>query len=175
MLELRPFEPNPLTQLWAVTVIPAHQCDQLFLCYQLTGPMDQLELPAPMPPTRADNLWTTTCFEFFLAIPETEAYWEINVSPSGCWNVYAFKHYREQMQAEAAFTTMPLEITRSEKQFALSLKVDLTRLNLQNTALELGITTVLKTKAGDLSYWAIAHTGPEADFHRRDSFVYWLS
>jgi hypothetical protein len=37
--------------------------------------------------------------------------------------------------------------------------------------LELAVTAVLEQRNGLISYWALQHGGPEADFHRRDGFV----
>ena len=34
-----------------------------------------------------------------------------------------------------------------------------------------GIAAVIKLAGGELTYWALTHPGPAADFHRRDSFV----
>jgi hypothetical protein len=36
---------------------------------------------------------------------------------------------------------------------------------------ELSVTAVVVGVDGRLGYWAVAHCGQEADFHRRDSFV----
>jgi len=36
---------------------------------------------------------------------------------------------------------------------------------------ELGLSAVIETKTGDLSYWALAHPSEGPDFHHTDSFV----
>ena len=137
--------------------------------------MDTLEIPIASSPARAHDLWTTTCFEFFVGQPYQPEYWEFNLSPSGCWNLYHFDHYRHSMREEQAVTALPFAMDQQNERLQLTVTFDLAQLGRHfeqpTTKLELGITTVLKTKAGDLSYWAIAHTGPEADFHRRDSFI----
>jgi hypothetical protein len=38
--------------------------------------------------------------------------------------------------------------------------------------LEVSLTAVIEQVGEGVSYWALAHTGAEPDFHRRDSF--WL-
>ena len=43
---------------------------------------------------RRDDLWTTTCFEAFLAAPGGQRYWEVNLAPNGDWAVYRFDRYR---------------------------------------------------------------------------------
>ncbi|MEB3264615.1 MAG: hypothetical protein VKJ66_09615 [Synechococcus sp.] len=42
---------------------------------------------------------------------------------------------------------------------------------LVEAPLRIGVTAVLEDRRGGISYWALAHTGPEPDFHRRDSFL----
>ena len=37
-------------------------------------------------------------------------------------------------------------------------------------AIEVGIAAVIELAGGGLTYWALTHPGPEADFHRRESF-----
>ena len=50
--------------------------------------------PSPVNPQRLDGLWNTTCFEAFYATPgiyaRRTAYTELNLSPSGNFNAYAF-------------------------------------------------------------------------------------
>jgi hypothetical protein len=36
--------------------------------------------------------------------------------------------------------------------------------------LEVSLTAVIEQVVQGVSYWALAHTGAEPDFHRRDSF-----
>jgi hypothetical protein len=37
--------------------------------------------------------------------------------------------------------------------------------------LEAAISAVIKLRNGKVTFWALTHPGPEADFHRRDSFI----
>ncbi len=65
------------------------------LHYLLAGKIEEILLPTKsMNPTRKDELWKMTCFEFFLAIKDQPQYWEFNMSPSGDWNVYHMDAYR---------------------------------------------------------------------------------
>jgi hypothetical protein len=36
--------------------------------------------------------------------------------------------------------------------------------------LEVGVSAVLQSSSGELSYWAVAHPGSEPDFHHREGF-----
>ena len=71
--------------------------NQLFIRYEVCGELDQILFPAlAESPSRKDELWKATCFEFFIAIMDQPRYWEFNISPSGDWNVYVMDAYREE-------------------------------------------------------------------------------
>jgi hypothetical protein len=121
-------------------------------------------------PQRQHELWTTTCFEFFLGVPSESRYWEFNYSPSGDWNCYAFDDYRQGMREEAAVPLLRGRWTRQAEALSLDLEFDLSLLGLEAKPLELSLTAVIETQGGEISYWAIAHCGKQADFHRRENF-----
>ncbi len=166
----------------------SRQFDRLILHYQLCGNLADVALaegaasltskrsaarcaPFADTPVRKHELWQQTCFEFFLAIPDSPRYWEFNLSPSGDWNVYRFSDYREGMQEELAFTSLPFDIKTGSDCLSLDLDLDLRAIIPTAQALEIAITTVIKHRNGELTYWGLTHTGDEADFHRRDSFM----
>ena len=76
-------------------------------------------LDGPQQGQRRDELWTTTCFEAFLAIPDASRYWEINLAPNGNWAVLAQalsednrgndrpQHSAETLASPAAFGCTP--------------------------------------------------------------------
>jgi hypothetical protein len=143
----------------------------LAIRYQLQGDLSDLAIaPLSANPTRRDDLWQETCFEFFLGFKGSPAYWEFNLSPAGDWNVYRFSDYRQGMQTETALTRLPFSCDRLSNPFTLSLELDLSPIVDPDQPLELAITMVIKQLSGELSYWALTHSGPEADFHRRDGF-----
>ena len=53
----------------------------------------------------------------------------------------------------------------------LALELDLDRIVPADQALEVAISAVIQHGDGEATYWALTHRGPQADFHRRDSFV----
>jgi hypothetical protein len=120
---------------------------------------------------RTIGLWETTCFELFFGVPGEERYWEVNLSPSGEWNLFRFDRYRENLQEEQAITVLPSDFSRGVDRLRLDVTLDLQWLNLQNQPIELSATTVIQETTGELSYWAIHHAGSEPDFHLRNSFV----
>ncbi|BFM41180.1 DOMON-like domain-containing protein [Synechocystis sp. LKSZ1] len=168
---LTPF--TPLAALDGITLAGQvqHQGLQLDLCYRLGGDLGRLQLPpAAQQPERQDYLWQQTCLEFFLAPQGQAHYWEFNLSPAGHWNCYRFEQYRQGMAPEVAYGALPFQVEYQPEQLTLHLRLDLSPMLTGPEILEMGITAVLAAKAGDLSYWALTHPGPVADFHRRESF-----
>ncbi|BAY11515.1 DOMON-like domain-containing protein [Calothrix sp. NIES-2098] len=150
----------------------ARNVNKLTIQYTLFGDIEKIALASPSAtPSRKHELWQETCFEFFLGIKNSQRYWEFNLSPAGDWNVYRFDGYRQGMQEEAAFSTLPFIIQQQADSLELTLDVDLDKIILQEQALEVAITTVIKQTDVEVTYWALNHRGAEADFHRRDSFI----
>jgi hypothetical protein len=141
--------------------------------YLLTGNAEDVFLPPPVAhPSRKDELWKQTCFEFFLAIESQPQYWEFNMSPSGDWNVYRMDAYRRVgFQEETSIERLPFEAQKEENTFVLNAVVDLSSLFPLNDCLEVAITAVIQTLDGTQTYWALAHPAPQADFHLRESFI----
>ncbi len=144
----------------------------LTIIYALLGHLREVVIPAPADmPARKNALWEETCFEFFLGVRNSDQYWEFNLSPAGHWNVYRFKSYRQGMQEEPAFTSLPFSAERQPDALRLSLKLDLDKIILTDQALKVAISAVIKPVNGKITYWALTHPGPKADFHRRESFI----
>lgn len=81
-----PQEPPPaLTGHLAITN------DTLHVEYHLSGLNRAADLAAPSPnPARRPQLWLHTCFELLWGPLHHRRYWELNASPAGHWNVFAF-------------------------------------------------------------------------------------
>ena len=146
---------------------------RLSIRYVVTGEIDSILLPTPADfPSRKHDLWRATCFEFFLAIQDQPQYWEFNMSPCGGWNVYAMDAYRQvNMREETAFTQLPFEFRKTKDEVFLDISVDLNPIIQPENMLEVGIATIIQTNDGHETYWALAHPGPHADFHLRESFI----
>jgi hypothetical protein len=145
---------------------------QLAIHYDLRGDLAELMIPAPANlPARRHGLWEETCFEFFLAVKDAPRYWEFNLSPAGHWNVYRFAGYRQGMAEETALTSLPLSVRRSSDSLRLDLEVDVGAIVSADQPLMAGIAAVIKLAGNGVTYWALIHPGPAADFHRRDSFL----
>jgi hypothetical protein len=148
------------------------QSELLSIAYQLQGDLDAVSIPSPNPkPSRKFELWESTCFEFFIGVPSHPNYWEFNLAPTGDWNVFALDNYRQGLRNEIAFTSLPMTIDRSANSLLLRATIELNKIISATQALEISVTTVIKSSQNNLSYWALTHTGTEADFHLRDSFI----
>lgn len=149
------------------------QNNLLDLRYLLMGSLDEVRFPSPSPkPSRRDELWKATCFEFFLAVRDEPGYWEFNMSPSGNWNVYRMDAYRRiGFREETNIPQLPFAIKRDLDRFSLDVAVDLVPLVQPKQEIQIGITAVIQTQDGSETYWALAHPAPQADFHSRESFT----
>ncbi|MBW4577260.1 MAG: DOMON-like domain-containing protein [Aphanothece sp. CMT-3BRIN-NPC111] len=168
---LEPFPTaSPVPDL-KVTGNIARYSNTLAIRYRLQGNLGELVIPPPVDmPTRKNELWEETCLEFFLAVKNSPGYWEFNLSPAGHWAVYRFAGYRQGMQEEMAFTSLPFSVQNQSNSLSLALEIDLDNIVQASQTLEVAISAVIKHRDGELSYWALAHTGSQADFHQRDSF-----
>jgi hypothetical protein len=170
--ELLPFAGNGLRHPRSITARIARRSGVLGVRYELSGDLDRIRIPQPAPVTfRRHRLWEETCFELFFAPVERAFYWEVNLSPAGHWNVYRFDDYRRGMRDEPALSTLPFTVRRGADLLRLEMELDLCVVPEWRGPLEAGISAVIRMGDGSVSYWALAHPDPRADFHRRESFI----
>ncbi len=169
---LIPFPAPNLPQI-SITGEISLQDNIVNLHYSLSGEIENILLPPTTAnPTRKDELWKGTCFEFFLAIKNQPQYWEFNLSPSGDWNVYHMDAYRRVgFREETSIQQLPFEVWNEEGEFHLNTLVDLHPILPPDQFLEFGITAIIQTIDTNETYWALAHPAPVADFHLRESFI----
>lgn len=146
--------------------------NKFFLRYGITGNVDQILLPAKSAsPSRREDLWKATCFEFFAAISNQPEYWEFNMSPSGDWNVYKMDAYRRVgFREETAFKQLPFVFRNTSGRLSLDITVDLSPILVSQQQVQIGITTIIQTIDGKETHWALSHPGAQADFHLKESF-----
>lgn len=169
---LKPFPAASGRSPYAVSATLDRQGRILAMEFALTGALAELHLPElAVRPERRDELWQQTCFEFFLARPDGQEYWECNLSPAGHWNLYHFSDYRQGMVEELAVAELPVRICRQPKLFHLALVFDLSWLGAGADSWQLGVSAVVREKTGPISYWALSHPGSKPDFHHRGAFL----
>ena len=169
---LIPF-PNPNSPDITIQGKILRQNNLITIHYVLRGRLENIFLPSPIVnPTRKEELWKNTCFEFFLAVKDSSGYWEFNLSPSGDWNVYRMDAYRRiGFREETSIQRLQLETQKDTNGLLLAADVDLNSIIRIDQILEVGITAVIQTREKSESYWALVHPALEADFHLRESFI----
>jgi hypothetical protein len=155
----------------SITGVVTRDRQQLNIVYIVSGAIDCIQLPTLNPkPTRQWELWETTCFEGFFGVPDELNYWELNLAPNGNWNAFGLTNYREGIAEAAAIGSIVMTTDRTDDRFTLSATIPIGPIVPARKPLEMSVTAVIQTQDQEVSYWAIAHCGTAADFHRRDSF-----
>jgi hypothetical protein len=118
---------------------------------------------------RADGLWQATCFEFFLQLPGSEGYTELNLSPSERWAAYDFTSYRAGVSEHPLphEPTCTVRVGQSMAIFDAAVPIA----GLPPLPWRYGLSAVIEEEGGNLSYWAIAHPEGKPDFHAPACFV----
>ena len=158
---------TPCAALERVSVrVTCHDDRHLQLVFTLTGAMEQVVLPGPVPiPVRTDGLWETTCCEAFVGRAGSPAYAEYNFAPSGNWAAYDFTAYRAGMQpGEDAAPSIATQASHDR----FDMEVDM---ELPADADRLALSVVVEEVGGAKSYWALAFPPGKADFHHADCFA----
>jgi len=138
----------------------------VLLRWQVDG-VESLVVPSFAGKGRADELWTTTCFELFLR-DGAGGYREFNFSPSGRWAAWRFTGYRDGRE-DVEMPVAP-EIACDSGAFlhVLTATVPLATLEGAQAA---GLSAVIEEKDGTKSYWALAHATGKPDFHDSACFA----
>jgi len=146
--------------------------DYLHLQYELTGELSTLNIPARQAPCAVDGLWQQTCFEAFIAVTGEERYYEFNFSPSSAWAAYAFSAYRKR-SAWTIDSPPIIRCTQTKESLIMDVLIAAVDLPLKRVeqSFQLGITAVIETNEGALSYWALQHSDGAPDFHQRKHFI----
>jgi hypothetical protein len=142
---------------------------QIALTYRVSGELGALEVASPTAPERVDGLWKTTCFELFVGNSESENYLEYNFAPSRQWAAYQFASYRSDV-SELETEAPNIAVARNENMLTVAVTLALPDI-WRARDLRAGISAVLATHSGDMSYWAAAHPPSKPDFHHKDCFV----
>jgi hypothetical protein len=139
--------------------------------FMLQGDTSAISWPAPSAEVKlGHDLWKHTCFELFLAEPNSLAYWEYNFSPSRQWSIYAFKDYRQPAPFPITHTPIIEPPQLSDTAFTMQVRFNLEP-QLINKLLIIGVSAIIETTDGERHFYAIKHCGSKPDFHLRESFV----
>jgi hypothetical protein len=136
--------------------------DRTVFTYVVEG--DVPRIPPATAPTRADELWKTTCFELFVNSQGGEGYFEFNFSPSTQWAAYSFTGYRDGM-ADLPIASPLIEPVEDGTRAWVDLS------GLPRGPWRASLSAVIEETDGTKSYWALAHPAEKPDFHHPDCFV----
>lgn len=166
MKPLVPFTSTPRTTQFTVSAdFFQTNSTQLIIEFKISGPLEHIVWPAPgIIESREDGLWKGTCLEAFFSegSQKHDPYVEINCSPNGNWNAYAFSSYRAGMTPSQNIVVRLKERSSDSKDAYFRIEVlGASPLN----AKVMGLTTVIEFANGEKSYWALRHPAPQADFH----------
>ncbi len=155
----------------AITAEAEREGTELLLRFAVRGAVERIRLPAASAPAqRRDELWRRTCFEAFIRPARSEAYHELNLSPSGDWAFYHFEG-RRTGRSDPDLPALTFNYSATPTQLTLRASLELGTLVSPAVPWQLNLTAVIEDEAGRLSYWATAHPPGAPDFHHPDCFV----
>jgi hypothetical protein len=170
-LECHPSTPTDAVSRLGVQV--ARAASGLTLVWVLEGTLARLRVPPPAGVRRGERLWEQTCFEAFVGAAGTSAYHELNLAPSGAWDVLAFAAYRDGGPLDDGGLGPRITVRREDGRLELEARVALDRLApaYATVPLRLGLAAVVEASDGSRSYWALRHPPGRPDFHHADGFT----
>ena len=167
---LFPHPTSPLTTFEVAAKLMLVGSNTLKLEFVVVGAVENILIPQPAMPERADGLWQHSCFEMFIGL-KNGAYVEFNFSPSGQWAHYRFDSYRAGM-ADAFDLPAPVINWESDAQMRLMLTATIDVSGLRDTMnWTFGLSSILETRSETKTYWALAHPDGAPDFHHSDCFA----
>ena len=146
---------------------------KLAVRFTLDADMSRIVLPPLRAPQRTEELWQHTCFEIFVALPDGDAYCELNFSPSTEWAMYGFVGYRRGMAPIAVRRPPRVAVRPTGRGLVLEAVTYLEELPTPppGTTLRAGFMAVIEESGGHLTYWALTHPSALPDFHHRLGFA----
>lgn len=139
--------------------------------YDLNGLNLPADLPTPSPdPARRLQLWQHTCFELLWGPLHHPNYWELNASPSGDWNLFAFDDYRDGMIEEPRVAAVDIGTQRHARGLRLVCTVPIAGLEHPGPY-RLAPAAIIRLDDGQRTFWATRHPGDAPDFHHPLSFT----
>lgn len=173
---LIPYESSLAPKITIDTELNANE-DVFYISYKIQGDLAGLDLGSEGPKhARVIKLWEKSCFELFIKNSK-DSYVEFNFSPEFEWNAFYFEKKGDALSEYARIDKVEFDILLSLEVFHLIVKIDKKKFpdNFLNNDLSVGITSVIKNKKGELSYWALSHHDTRPNFHDFRSFIKYKS
>lgn len=147
--------------------------DSVYISYKLQGALSSLDMGTGTPKhARVIKLWEKTCFELFMK-DANNSYIEFNFSPDFEWNCFYFEKKGNPLAEYKRMELVKFDILFSNEvvHVIVELQKKMFPDHFFDGSLSMGITSVIKEKTGDLSYWALSHHDTRPNFHDFRSFV----
>ncbi len=133
--------------------------------YLLEADMARLRLVSD----EGGELWQHTCFELFVLPHGSPGYYEFNFAVSRAWAAYAFSAYRKGGRLpDAPAPNLAVRTTGGSVELEAEIALDGPGARGE---LAVGLSAVIESSRGELSYWALRHAPGKPDFHHPDSFA----
>lgn len=148
--------------------------ESVYISYKVTGDLMSVDLGSGRSlHNRVIKLWEKSCFELFIN-DSTGSYLEFNFSPEFEWNAFYFQKKGDALKEYEKVDSIKVDILLSHEVFHLIVEIDKKKFpeNFFKGELSAGITSVIKEKNGNLSYWALSHEDTKPNFHDFRSFRY---
>lgn len=141
----------------------------LYLKYIISGNISSIKLT---PTKQSKDLWKNTCFELFLSNKNITEYLEFNWAPSGKWNIFKFKDYRERANKDT-YEKSDFIVKNDNDNIIFESEIILNKYN-KNISLDInnlliGISVIIETNT--LEYWSNQHLHNKPDFHNKSSYL----
>ncbi len=156
----------------AIRVFLQREWDKLRLGFRLDGDISRVRLPSVGTPAQDAELWRHTCFEAFLSIDGESAYHEFNFAPSGQWQAYRFRGYRDggPLSDDTISSDLLIRSTASDFELEAAIRLGALSKNHTNAPLRVGLSAVIEEDES-YSYWALYHPSDRPDFHDARGFT----
>jgi hypothetical protein len=150
----------------------------LKVAFELTGDLEKVLTSSPEEiPSRVIGLWKSTCFEMFIKNKKSEEYFEFNCSTANNWNVFYFPKQKAALKEFLPIANLASSSVQNKDSITVSFWIDLVKFPTSfwiEGEMNCGLTTVLESDSGELSYWALKHLDTKPNFHMEKSFIYQL-
>jgi glutaredoxin-related protein len=168
---LIPFDPQSAPKIYIESELNKTN-ESIFISYKLQGDLSSIELGDGNPKhAREIKLWEKTCFELFIK-DNNNSYIEFNFSPDFEWNCFYFEKKGNALEEYKKMELVKFDILFSNEvvHVIVELHNNMFPDHFFDGSLSAGISSVIKSKNGILSYWALSHEDQRPNFHHFDSF-----
>ena len=172
--ELRPHPTSSCDAIrrFEVRIEPSARAPGWQFSFRIEGATRHLRLPLPVSARRNDGLWQHTCFEAFLQADANDSYYEFNFAPSGDWAAYRFGGRRiDPTSPDMPAPPFVFQHSASGCELIADIPIQALPELAIATSVRAGLSAVVESEDGSLSWWALAHAGGEPDFHDPSTFV----